>query len=484
MSELFIKTTKGLKWSVLTLVIPKMISPIITITLAHILLPDAFGLISTAMIVISFSQMIWEAGLSQALIQTTEDVKKVANVVFWSNIGFGLIIYSLIFMSAPALALYFKSPDSLSVIRVLGLQILLLSFTTVQETLFSKELNFRPLFNIRVVTAILSGIISITLALRGFNVWALVAGTLSGSVLSVILLWYLSSWRPSFKVEWSLAPTLFRYGSWVLMLSVMGWFIHWFDSILVGRYFGVFDLGIYRTGATVSMTIFSLVMMPIATVMFPSFSKLANDREKLLKYYHEVNKIIMALVLPAAVGLFLVGRDFAVTIFGWHWEDLGTVVGILALSEGLGHICGMNPLVYQAIGKPDIQPKISIFLMPVFAAMFWFVTPYGMVPLLWTKLILTILITPINVYILVRTLKVSPFYLYHQGKYIFIALVFMAIAVIGVNWTMYYFTIYDPSTLLTIQVLVGMISYLGTLWFLDREFILKIKSVIILALEK
>ncbi len=484
MNNLYLKATKGVKWSLLTLIVPKFISPLVTITLARLLLPESFGLITTAMIVISFSQMIWEAGLSQALIQSKELPDKVANVVFWSNIGLGILIYTIIFFLAPVLADYFKSPQSLLVIRVLAIQIILMSFTTVQEALFSKELDFKPLFWIRVSTALLSGGISITMALSGFNVWALVYGTLGASFLNLILLWSKSSWRPTVNIEWDLAPRLFRYGSWVMLLSLLGWFITWFDSILVGRFFGVSDLGIYRTGVTVSSTIFAVVMMPMVTVLFPSFSKLSDNHDKVLIYYHEVNRIIMALVLPAGVGLFLVGREFAIAIFGVQWADLGIVVGILGLSEGLGHICGINPHVYQAIGKPHIQPKISVLLIPIFAAVYWIVAPYGMEPLLWAKLALTVIFTPVNVIIAVKTLKLSPLYLFHQGKYIFASLIVLAICVMSIKWLLYYNRVFDPSTVLWVLVITGILSYAGSLWIFDRSFILKVRSLISSALQK
>ncbi len=477
MSSLYQKTTNSIKWSALTVIAPRIVSPLMMIALARILTPESFGLLSTAMIVISFSQMFWEAGLSRALIQSNEPILKVANLVFWANIGLGLTIYALIFFGAPLLSSYFNSPQSIPVLRVLSLQIVIMSFTTVQEALFTRELDFRPLFWIKIITSVLSGLCSIVLALCGFNVWALVFGTLLGSLLNLLLLWIKSNWRPTMQVDWLIAPKLFRFGSWIVVLSLMGWFINWFDSLLVARYLGTTDLGIYRTGVTMISMLFSLIMGPIATVMFPSFSKLQNDQIKIARHFHDINKIIIFMVLPIGMGLFLLGKDLTALIFGFKWEGLGEVIGILGLSEGIAQCFGINPIIYQSIGKPDLQPKLSFFLLPFFIVTYLIVAPLGMEPLLWAKLGLTIVISPINMAPIARALNISPFYILHQGKYIFISTLCLVISVLTCQWIFNYNNSTDHLMMLPALICVGLVAYVVTLWLLDKPFLLQIRSL-------
>lgn len=477
MSSLYQKTTNSIKWSALTIIVPKIINPLVMIALARILAPESFGLLSTAMIVISFSQMFWEAGLSRALIQTSDPIFKVANVVFWSNISLGLIIYVLIFFAAPLLSIYFNSPQSIVVLRVLSLQIVIMSFTTVQEALFTRELDFRPLFWIKIITSIFSGFFSIFLALSGYTIWALVFGTLLGSLLNLVLLWTKSKWRPNMQIDLNFAPKLFRFGSWIVVLSIMGWFINWFDSLLVGRYLGMSELGIYRTGVTMISMLFSLIMGPIASVMFPSFSKLQNDKNKVTKHFHDINKIIISVVLPFGVGLFLVSQDFVPMIFGERWNGLAEVIGILGLSEGLGNCVGINPIIFQSIGRSDLQPKLSLFLLPFYIVTYLIVAPMGMIPLLWAKLVLSLLTIPINIIPIVRVLNISPFYILHQGKYIFISTIFLTVTILALQWILDYYYLHNHFLLLSGSISVGSVVYIGTLWFLDKPFILQIKSL-------
>ena len=474
MHQLHSQITKGIKWTTLSNLIPKLISPLIMLILARILAPEYFGLISTAMIVISFSQMFWEAGLTRALIQSTEPIEISGNLVFWSNLFLGILIYIIIFFLAPLIAKYYNNSQTTIVLRVLSLQIIFMSLTTVQEAVFSKDLNFAPLFSIRLISSISNGLISIILALTGFGVWSLVFGTLIGVIINFVLLWKKSYWRPSFNIQWKLAHQFYKYGFWVLLLSLLGWLINWVDSILIGKYFGIRDLGIYRTGVTMISMLFSIFMTPIATVMFPSFSKLNGDLIKIKNHFNEVNKLIIMIVLPIGIGLFLLSNEIVDLLLGPKWAGLSVVIGFLGLTEAIANFCGINPIVYQSIGRPDLQPKLSIGLIVLFMLVYWFVTPLGIMPLLWAKLALALVTTPINMIIMIRLLKLSPFYIIQQGKYVIIASFILAIFILLLKIVLKNLNLNNEFIVIITSILLGTSLYFFILWQLDRLFIKKI----------
>ena len=175
------------------------------------------------MIAISFSQLFWDAGLSKALVQTKQAPEEAANVVFWTNFVLGILIYVVLFVTAPAIALFFRSPASGPVLRVLGFQIVIASLSSVQQALFVRDLDFRGLFWIKLLTAFVPGLFSVPLALFGYGVWALVGGSLAGQTLNLWLLWQRSPWRPKATFDMTLVRTLFRFGFWVLLESLGAW---------------------------------------------------------------------------------------------------------------------------------------------------------------------------------------------------------------------------------------------------------------------
>ena len=208
------KATASLKWSAMMEIVSRTAQPLVLIVLARLLVPEDFGVVGTAMIVISLSTTFLDAGLGKALVQTNAPVEKGANVVFWTNITLGAMLYAAIFLSSPFMADFFNSPASAPVLRVLGIQVIILSLTSVQQFLFMRDLNFRQLFWAKLVMTLTPACFSIPMASLGMGVWALVTGTLVGSFLNMFILWLRSPWRPSFSFDIAIARQLFLFGFW------------------------------------------------------------------------------------------------------------------------------------------------------------------------------------------------------------------------------------------------------------------------------
>jgi O-antigen/teichoic acid export membrane protein len=180
------------------------------------------------------------------------------------------------------------------------------------------------------------------------------------------------------------------------------------------------------------------------------------------------------IVLPIGTGLFLLSNEIVDLLLGPKWAGLSVVIGFLGITEAIANFCGINPIVYQSIGRPDLQPKLSIGLISLFMLVYWFVTPLGIMPLLWAKLALALITTPINMIIMIRTLKLSPFYIIQQGKYVFIASFILAIFILLLKIVLKYLNLnYDFIVLLS-SIFLGTSLYFFLLWKLDNLFIKKI----------
>lgn len=473
------KAVGSLKWSALMEVVSRTAQPIVFVVLARLLTPNDFGVVATAMIAISFSQMFWDAGLSKALIQTREAPEDAAHVVFWTNVVLGLLIYLLLFTAAPAIALFFNSPASGPVLRVLGIQIVIASLTSVQQALFVRDLDFRGLFWIKLFTAFISGMFSIPLALYGYGVWALVAGTLAGQVLNLYLLWKRSTWRPQFSYDVVLARSLFSFGFWVLLESFGAWLITWGDNLIVGRFLGVHDLGVYRTGWLLVTIIFGLVLNPFLPVLYPTFSRLQDDLPALKNTFHRVNRVVSALALPMGTGLLLVGQEVVALLFGEKWHGLGFVLSVLGLTCSISWLISLNTELYRAMGRPDVNTRILWIYLLFFLPSLYFAARFGIEAFTFTRLALVLIGVPIQVYFCVRMLRVSPFYLWQEGKPMILSTIIMAVGVSVLKWGLLP-SIAIPHIALSLGALIvaGGSIYLTCLWFLDRSFLLQTRSII------
>ena len=466
------KAVGSLKWSALMEIVSRTAQPIIFVILARLLTPADYGVMATAMIAISFSQMFWDAGLSKALIQTKAAPEDAAHVVFWTNVVLGLLIYILLYLAAPAIALFFKSPASGPVLRVLGIQIVIASLTSVQQALFVRDLDFRGLFWIKLLTAFIPGLFSIPLALYGFGVWALVTGSLVGQIINLYLLWKKSDWRPELRYDWVMARSLFAFGFWVLLESLGAWLIIWGDNLIVGRFLGVRDLGVYRTGWSLVTIIFGLVLNPFLPVLYPTFSRLQDDLPALKNTFYRVNRIVFALALPMGTGLLLVGSETATLLFGEKWQGLGFVLGVLGFMYGIAWLVGINAEIYRAMGRPDMNTKLMYAQLLYYLPAYYLAAQYGLETFTLTRLAVAVVATPIHIYLCVKLLGVSPFYIWLEGKPMILAALAMTAGVSVLKWGILTHVPVYPFLSLGVLIGTGCLIYLGCLWLLDRSFVL------------
>ena len=457
------KVVSAAKWSAFAEIASKGITPIIFIVLAWILTPKDFGLVAIATMVISFSQIFWDAGLSKALIQRQGDVEKTANIVFWTNMVLGVVIYGLLFLSAGFIAHLFKEPLAEAVIKVQGLQIILASLFSIQTALFQKELNFKKLFYVRLLTSVLPGFASIPFALWGFGYWALVVGSLVGAFGQLILLWLISSWRPQLKYDTQIAKQLFRFGLWVTGEGLLGWVFVWGDALIVGAYLGTEDLGLYRTGITFVLMFYTVIFTPLSPVLFSALSRLQNDREKLNSVISKVTLISILVSIPLGVGLFSLRELIEMVIFGEKWMGIAVVIGVFALLNALTWIVGFHPEGYRAIGLPDINTKIMLFGLCYYLPVYLMAIPYGLTTFLWARLACIFLTFTLRLYIAYRLFSLPIFRLFGKmsGMILYSIVVYF---VMHMTHTNLQHSVSNGLVLLIFEVLIGMGLYL--LYFL------------------
>jgi len=473
------KAVSSLKWSALMEIVSRTAQPIIFVILARLLTPADFGVMATAMIAISFSQMFWDAGLSKALIQTKGAPEEAAHVVFWTNVVLGLLIYLVLFLAAPTIALFFKSPASGPVLRVLGLQIIIASLTSVQQALFVRDLDFRGLFWIKLLTAFVPGLFSIPMALFGYGVWALVAGSLVGQMINLYLLWRKSHWRPQFRYNWVMARSLLSFGFWVMLESFGAWLIVWGDNLIVGRFLGVHDLGVYRTGWNLVTIIFGLVLNPFLPVLYPTFSRLQDDLPALKNTFHRVNRVVFALALPMGTGLLLVGPEVANVLFGEKWQGLGFVLGVLGLTYAMSWLVSLNTEIYRAMGKPKINMILMYVHILYYLPCFYIAAQFGLETFTLTRLTVAVIALPIQTYFYVKMLGGSPFYLWQEGKPMLLSTIVMVICVFALKRVLLlFFPLAYPVLSLSALICAGGLVYFGCLWLFDPDFILHTSTIL------
>jgi len=474
MEDTKIKAIRSIKWTALSEIISRSIQPIVTLILARLLTPADFGVVGVAMIAIGLAQIFQDFGLGKTLIQRETEVEKTANIVFLTNLVLSVVIYFIIFFTAPLISKFFHEPKIINVLRVLCLQIILLSFIVVHQALFQRNFQFKQLFFIRLFSSAVPGFVSIPMAIYGYGVWALVLGSLAGSLSNVLLFWKFSRWRPTLSYDFQLAKQLFGFSSWVMLEAFLGWLILWGDSIILGHFLGVKELGVYRVGVTFIMLLFGIFFNSLLPIAYSAFSRLQSNHEELKQSFLKATKLISSTSLPVGAGLAVLSRFISSIIFGHKWYGIEIVISIIGIMFAVAWLVGINPEVYRAIGRPDINSKLLFVNVIYYLPIYIFAAPYGLLVFCIARLTVAVISMSLHLYFVNKILKLRYTYLADCGKEPLVASIIM----VGVLYLVKFFMGNTTTSGLIILICIGITTYVTSLWFIKKELIFQFLKLV------
>lgn len=357
-------------WSYLGTVLQRLLEPLLILVLAYYLTPDAFGLMAIAASVIALVRQLQTMGLGEALIQVREDADSAAHTIFWMNLGLGSVLFSLIFVSAPAVAEYFGDDRLLPILRVLSTLLLISAFETVQDAYLRRLFAFKKLMLRRLLPLVAQAVLTIALAHLGYAYWALVWGAVARGLISVLCLWWASPWRPVWRFEITVARRSLRFGGLVTLGTLQGWVLMQGDRLVAGRVLGIETVGIYDFGMNIANLVALIICEPIYAVCYPAFARVQQDREALIRQYHQFVRGLSALLLPACMALALLAPLGMSQSLDGKWAAAIPVVCVFAISPGIARLLNVNVMLYRAINRPDIEPWFNLaqllFLIPAY----------------------------------------------------------------------------------------------------------------------
>ncbi len=398
----------ALKWSFLSEIASKAIQPLVFVILARLLTPDDYGVVAAAAMVISFSQIFWEAGMGKAIIQYQGDRAAAASVAFWINNVMGVVVAGvLVAISGGVADRVFHDPRVALVLRVMALQVFLSASVAVHVALLQKDMQFKHLFWVRLATVAVPGLASIPLAWYGMGYWALVAGVLVGQTVQVAILWKTSPWRPHWCFDWGVARQLGRFGGWVAASGLLAWFYTWADSLIVGMYLGSHELGLYRTGNAFVAMIYGFLFGPLMPVFYSHLSGIQHDRERVRANLFKIIKIITFISIPLGFILYVMAQPIADFIFGKKWSGISLVISILALTHGFAWVVGANAEAFRSIGKPDIETKAMFITMPIYLLAYLSCVQFGLEAFLYSRFAMVFIGISVQLYFLSDILEIS-----------------------------------------------------------------------------
>ncbi|MFZ2385319.1 MAG: MOP flippase family protein [Candidatus Omnitrophota bacterium] len=361
MSSLRRKTISGLGWLSLSQMGKQAIQLIITAILARLLSPKDFGLISMIMVFANFVMIFSEMGISSALIQKQDTHDRHYYSVFWLNVIVGIALTILFMAVSPLIAWFYNKPELKVILVVISINYFIASFVIIQQTILTKEMDFRSLAIRDIIAIVLSGGVSIYMAFHGFGVWSLVAQSLTFTLFNAIILWKLSSWRPKCQFNMADIKDIFSFSANLTGFNFINYFSRNIDQLLIGKLLGAQALGYYSLAYKLMLYPLQNTSWIISKVMFPAFSKIQGNLEKVRVTYFKTVKAGALVAFPLMIGLFIMVPFLVTAIFGHKWmAAIGTIriLCVCGLFQSVGTTVG---IIYLSMGRADLQYKLQYF---------------------------------------------------------------------------------------------------------------------------
>lgn len=368
MANLSDKIATATKWSTVSEVLAKLVTPISTMILARILTPDAYGAVAITAIVISFAELFTDSGFPKYLIQhdfQNDDEKwKSANVAFWTNLTMSLIIWAIIILFRHQIAVIVGSPELGNAIAVACVAIPITAFSSIQTALFKRDFDFKTLFYVRISGIAIPFFATIPLALWLKNYWALIAGTILYKVATAFILAINSKWQPKLYYCFDKLKEMLSFCIWIITNDVITYFTGYIDIFLISQKFDQHHLGIYRTAVSTSTHIITLISAVIVPVLLPAYSKLQNDHKMLREAMLKIQKYLGIIILPLGFGIFLYSDLVTSILLGGQWAEASPIIGIWGLLHTFSLLINRSCTnAYIAIGRP----KFSVLAQTLYA---------------------------------------------------------------------------------------------------------------------
>jgi teichuronic acid exporter len=369
----------------------QFINLLLTLVLARLLAPEDFGLVGIVAIFTSFLGYFTEFGLTPSLIKKQKVDELDTQTVFWTTMAFSVLMFVLTYFGAPLIGRFYEKPELVSLTRILFINFLIMPFGFIPKTLETIKLKFDKVALSQIIGLLISGIVSVVMALRGAGVWALVVQQLVRVTVMNLILLRETRWLPKFIFSWSRLTEHLRFGIHYTINNLVTYASSNLDFFLVGKLIGPAPLGLYTMSFRVSKYPVQKVWQIIGRILFPAFSKLGEDREKLVQYYARIGFVLSLLLIPALLIGILAMPELVRLVLSEKWIDTIPVIRIFLIYLMVNALSIADEPMLITLGKLGFINLVKILTSIIMGiAGIYAIGVFGLTGMAWVYSLVTI----------------------------------------------------------------------------------------------
>lgn len=372
---------------------------ILLIYLSRVLSPSDFGLIAMLAIFLAVAQSLINSGFSQALIQKSKKVtENDLSTVFYVNLVVSILLYCLLYVSAPLIASFYHQPELIVLSRVLFVVVIINAIALVPRSKLLIAIDFKTQGLINSVSMIVSAIVTVYMVRDGFGYWSLVGMNLAKSLINSILLIVFSKWYPKWLFSIESFKVLFSFGSNLLVAGIIATTIQNLYSALIGRYFNATQVGYFQLGDKYTNLLSSTLSSVIQGVTYPVMTSIQEDKKRLVQVYIKVMGVVTLLTFPLFVGFAAIAEEFVLIFLGEKWIPIIPLLIILSFARLITPMSSLNLNILNARGRSDLFLKTDLSKLPMIIIALFVAIPYGILGVAIAQLTTTFISFFINAY--------------------------------------------------------------------------------------
>jgi len=446
----------GFGWSFVERFATQGIRFILSFIIARQLVPSDYGLIAMLSVFIAIAQTFVDSGFPRALIQKRDRSQTDYSTVFIFNIGAAIILYLILVSLSPFIASFYNQPILEHIIMWVGLNLIIVSFSSVQIAKLTIELNFKVQSLSAIISTIISGIIAVWMSYNHYGVWTLVCQTLIYNILYVSIIWIKARWMPTLEFSYQSFKALFGFGSKLLAGGLLHTVYLNLYSLIIGKYYNATELGLYGNASTLAQFPATNTTEIIQKVIYPIQCELQSRDEELVNQLMKLIQLICLFIFPLMIGLSAICEPFIRLVLTDKWIDCVPLIRILCFAYMWDTVMRLNYTFICAKGRTDYTLKSEI-LKKIIAVVILFVSlQFGLKTMCWGLVLYSICDLLI---ITIFTKKINPKVSFLNEMRIILPILILSLIMGSVA----YITTIIPSSLwmqFFCALIVGIIIYL------------------------
>lgn len=360
MSDIKNKVFSGLIWKYSERMIAQIVTLIVSVILARILSPDEYSVVAIITVFITFANVFVTSGMGTSLVQKKTADEKDFSTIFIANIVFSMILYLILFFTAPFIASYYEMPILCPTLRVMAIQIIMTGINNVQQAYVNKRMEFKRFFFSTLAGVFSSAAIGIYMAYAGYGPWALVAQTLTNVVVNTIVLFFVCGWKPRFYFSWKRFKGLFNYGWKILATGLLLELNTEVRDLIIGKRYTPVDLSYVNKSKELPKAISTNINTTISSVVFPAMALYQDDREMLKKMSRKAIRTGTYVLAPLLFGLAAVARPLVIILLTEKWLPCVVYLRLMCVQYALQPVQTSSIQAMKAIGKSDTYLKLQV----------------------------------------------------------------------------------------------------------------------------